>query len=157
MNNENDGGEIMKAYIRFCKYWHHESQRIKLADTASLLLRLWLGISILSLHGWGKFQKLLSDPTGFPDPLGLGVAISLGLAVWAEFTCSILIVVGFATRPALTQLMATMLVAFFFVHKAALSGPMSGEMAFIYLGGFIGLFVLGPGRLSIDHILLKRW
>jgi putative oxidoreductase len=147
----------MNAAQRFCKYWHHESQRLKLADAASLLLRLWLGISILSLHGWGKLQKLLSDPTGFPDPLGLGVAISLGLAVWAEFFCSMLIIAGFATRPALTQLMATMLVAFFFVHGAALSGPMSGEMAFTYLGGFTALFLLGPGRLSIDHMLIKKW
>lgn len=147
----------MNAYIRMCKYWHHESRRIKLADAAALMLRLWLGISMISLHGWGKFQKLLADPSGFPDPLGLGVAISLGLAVWAEFFCSALIIVGFATRPALTQLMATMLVAFFFVHGAALSGPMSGEMAFTYLGGFTGLFILGPGRLSIDHMLLRKW
>ncbi len=111
---------------------------------------------MLALHGLGKFQKLLSDPAGFPDPLGIGVALSLGLAAWAEFFCSLLILVGFATRLALTQLMATMLVAFALVHGFALSGPGNGELAFVYLGCSVGLFILGPGRLSIDHLMLRK-
>ncbi len=149
-------GNTMNAIIRFCRYWHQEAMRLKLADNASLLLRLWLGLSMITLHGWGKLSKLMTDPTGFPDPLGVGVVLSLGLAAWAEFICSLLIIIGFATRLALTQLMATMMVAFFFVHGAALLGPMSGEMAFIYLGAYTGLLILGPGRISLDHLMLKK-
>lgn len=146
----------MKAVLRFSRYWHQEARRLKLADTAALFLRLWLGGSMLTLHGWGKFQRLLNDPSGFPDPLGIGVALSLGLAAWAEFFCSLLVVVGFATRLALTQLMATMLVAYVLVHGFALSGPGSGELAFVYLGLSVGLFILGPGRISLDHLLLTK-
>lgn len=151
-----DEAAMMKKILRFCRNWHQEARRLKLADSASLFLRMFLGLTMIVLHGWGKFQKMLADPSGFPDPLGIGVALSLGLAVWAEFFCSLLILVGFATRLALTQLMATMAVAFFLVHGAALSGPASGELAFAYLGAFLGLFILGPGRLSLDHLMLRK-
>jgi putative oxidoreductase len=43
-----------------------------------------------------------------------------------------------------------MSVAFFLVHKMALKGPMSGEMAFIYLAGFVTVLLAGPGRFSVD-------
>lgn len=145
----------MNRIMSFCRHWHQESKRVKLADWASLLLRIWLGAAMITLHGWAKFQKLLTDPSGFPDPLGIGVVLSLSLAVWAELFCSALLIVGLATRLALTQLMATMSVAFFLVHGAALSGEMSGELAFIYLATFTGLLILGPGRISIDHLLLR--
>jgi len=36
------------------------------------------------------------------------------------------------------------------VHKVEFSGAHSGELAFIYLGGFISIFLAGPGRFSID-------
>jgi putative oxidoreductase len=32
-----------------------------------------------------------------------------------------------------------------------LSGDHSGELAFIYLGGFVALFFAGGGRLSLDQ------
>jgi len=41
-------------------------------------------------------------------------------------------------------------VAFLFVHKLALKGQGSGELAFIYLAGFVTLFIAGPGRFALD-------
>ena len=43
-----------------------------------------------------------------------------------------------------------MSVAFFVVHKAALAGPNNGELAFVYLGGFVTLIIAGAGRFSFD-------
>ncbi|MDX2227498.1 MAG: DoxX family protein [Verrucomicrobiae bacterium] len=129
------------------------------ADAGLLLLRLWLGLSMLLLHGVGKMQKLLAGgEIKFADPLGIGIRNSLMLAVFAETLCAAALIVGLATRLALTQLIATMAVAFFIVHKMQLAmGPGSGELAFIYLGGFLTLLVAGPGRFSLDFLVLNHY
>ncbi len=117
-------------------------------DVGSLILRVGLGSAMMLNHGLGKLQSFSEKSGGFPDPLGVGSPMSMALAVFAEFFCSAAIIVGFATRLALTQLIATMAVAFFIIHGA---DPFSKkEMAFLYLVPFIALFLLGPGRISVD-------
>lgn len=117
------------------------------------ILRLWLGLSLLLLHGREKILKFSEMAGGFPNPFGLGSEISLGLAIFAEVVCAALIVVGAFTRLAAAVLVIQMATAFLLVHKLALSGPHSGELAFIYLGGFLVLLVAGAGRRSIDALL----
>ncbi|RYD17558.1 MAG: DoxX family membrane protein, partial [Verrucomicrobiaceae bacterium] len=63
-------------------------------DAALLLLRLWLGISMLALHGLPKLQKLIAGKHQFADPLGIGELPSLVMAVGTEFAGSILIILG---------------------------------------------------------------
>ena len=53
---------------------------------ALLILRVWLGGSMLALHGWGKLQKLVKGDFSFGDPLHIGAAPTLVLAVTAEGT-----------------------------------------------------------------------
>jgi len=110
---------------------------------------------MLLLHGWPKVEKYASMSQGFPDPLGVGPAMSLSLAIFAEVLCALLLVVGLAARLAAITLVVTMAVAFFVVHGGALTGEGSGEMAFIYLAGFVALFIAGPGRHSLDHLILR--
>ena len=61
-----------------------------------------------------------------------------------------LLILGLFTRLAALGSAFTMGVAFFLVHKAQLSGPDSGEMGLLYLGGFVALFIAGGGRFSCD-------
>jgi uncharacterized membrane protein YphA (DoxX/SURF4 family) len=43
------------------------------------------------------------------------------------------------------------------VHHAVLRpGPESGELAFLYLAGFVGVLIAGPGRFSLDAVLGDR-
>ena len=116
-----------------------------------LILRLWLGLTMMINHGIPKLMHFNETAANFPDPLGVGAKISLGLAVFAEVGCSALLVVGFFTRMATLLLAITMGVAFFVVHKGALAmGPGSGELAFMYLAGYMTLLFAGPGRYSVD-------
>lgn len=119
-------------------------------DFALLVLRLWLGISILILHGLPKLKKFSSMAGGFPDPFGIGSKASLVLAIFGEVACAALLALGLFTRVASMGLVITMAVAFFSVHKGALSGSNSGELAFIYLAGFVTLFLAGPGQFAVD-------
>lgn len=115
-----------------------------------LLLRVWLGVSILVLHGWGKLQKLVAGDMSFGDPMGIGPAPTLVLAVLTEFACSILIILGYLTRFAALMLASTMAVAWAVSHQMKLSGPGNGELAFIYLGGFLTLLFCGGGKYGIE-------
>lgn len=126
-----------------------------LKNTGLLVLRIWFGLSMLVLHGWGKLVNHAELAQTFPDLFGFGPAVSAYLAIMAEVFCAALVVVGFATRLALIPLIITMGVAFFIAHGGALTGENSGELAFMYLGGYIALLLAGPGRFSVDHHLCR--
>ena len=100
-------------------------------DLALLVLRVWLGLSMLVLHGWDKLTKFESMAGSFPDYFGIGSQASLALAVFAELVCAALLVVGLFTRFAALSLAITMAVAFFLAHEGQLRGAGSGETAFI--------------------------
>ncbi len=119
-----------------------------------LTLRLGAGLTMLS-HGWGKLTNFSKMSGSFPDPLGLGSStMSLALATFAEFGCSILIVLGLATRLAAIPLVTTMAVAFFIIHA---DDPWQvKEMAFVYLVVFGSLAIIGAGRFSLDAILSRK-
>jgi putative oxidoreductase len=128
-----------------------------LKNLGLLVLRVWLGLSMLLLHGWSKVEKYAGMSQGFPDPLGVGPAMSLNLAIFSEVLCALLLVFGLAARLAAIPLVITMAVAFFAVHGGALTGEGNGEMAFIYMAGFVALLIAGPGRYSFDHLILRAF
>lgn len=120
-------------------------------ELGQLILRGWLGLTMLINHGIPKLMKFNELAGNFPDPFGVGPKISLILALFAEVLCSALLVVGFYARFAALALAVTMGVAFIGIHKASLTpGPASGELAFMYLAGFLTLLFTGAGQYSVD-------
>jgi putative oxidoreductase len=121
------------------------------ADIGLLVLRLSLGFSMLILHGWVKLQGFSTMAPGFMRLFNIVPSnISLGMAIFAEVACSVLLILGLFTRFAALMLAFTMAVAFFIRHEAALSGPGSGELAFVYLTGFVALVFAGGGKYAAD-------
>lgn len=118
-----------------------------------LLLRVIVGVFMMT-HGFGKLKMLLGPgEIQFADPIGIGLELSLILAVFAEFFCSILLILGLGTRLAAIPLMITMLVAGFVVHAA---DPFQvKEFALLYGVVFTSLFITGPGKYSLDYWLSK--
>jgi putative oxidoreductase len=119
-----------------------------------LLLRLTIGIFMLT-HGSGKFVKLvMEDPVIFSDPLGVGIRTSLSLAVFAEVICSILIILGLATRLAPIPIIVTMLVAIFIVH---MNDPFrKKELPGLYSVLCLSVAIAGAGKYSIDYYIFNR-
>jgi putative oxidoreductase len=120
------------------------------------LLIARVGIATLMLtHGISKMTMLLADaPVQFIPIMGMSAELSLGLAVFAEVICSILILVGFASRLATIPLIITMLVAVFFVHAADPFTKM--EAGLHYLLVYVVLLVAGSGKYSIDYLLNRK-
>ena len=123
-------------------------------DIVLLIVRLFIGFAMLS-HGFPKLQTLLEGgDIKFFDFLGLGPTISLGLTVFAEFICSIFLILGLFTRITVGFLMFTMIIAGFVVHG---SDPFEKrEVSLLYLSVYALVMTLGAGRFSIDGMIEKR-
>lgn len=127
---------------------------LKATDGALLFFRATISILML-IHGVPKLLQLFSDAEiQFADPIGLGMTASLALAVLAEFICSILLILGLATRIAAIPLIITMLVAVFIIHMP--DGWSKQELPTLYTLGYILLLITGPGKYSLDHYFMNK-
>lgn len=128
---------------------------IKTSDTsftlATLILRVGLGTLMLMNHGLNKLMHYGENSSKFADPFGITPEISLALTVFAEFFCAAFLIVGLFTRLAVIPLIIAMCVALFYGHKGEIFGD--GEMATLFLTGFIAIFLLGPGKVSLDRFI----
>jgi putative oxidoreductase len=129
------------------------SEDSDLTSMALLVTRLWFGLAMLFNHGLDKFAHFKDMVGSFPDPLGLGQEASLVLVIFAEVIGSLLLAVGLFTRVAAAVLVIDMFVAFLMVHKAGMSG---GELAFLYLAGYVMLVIAGGGLFSLDTIAFSQ-
>jgi putative oxidoreductase len=141
----------MNAFLKFLRLEFLPQS----TDVGLLVLRLWLGVSLLVLHGWTKLANFAQMSGKFADPLGIGTSTSLSLAVFGEVVASLFLALGLFTRFAALSSAAVMSVAFFLVHQGVLKGPKGGELAFIYLAGYVALLIAGGGRFSLDAKLGK--
>jgi putative oxidoreductase len=113
-----------------------------------LLLRIVFCGAMIYGHGLGKLNKLIAGNFKFSDPIGIGEAPTLFLAVFSEFVAPIFILIGFKSKFFSFFPAATMFVAAFVVH---LSDPFSRmEKAILFLAVFVFFMISGPGKYSID-------
>jgi len=124
-----------------------------LTSMALLVARLWFSLAMLFNHGLDKFAHFKDIVGTFPDPLGLGQEASLVLVIFAEVLGSLLLAVGLFTRVAASVLVIDMFVAFLMVHKSAMT---SGELAFVYLAGYVILVIAGGGLFSLDTVAFSK-
>jgi len=134
-------------------------------DIGLLIARVGIGLSMALLHGYGKL-------TGGPETwerIG-GQMQNFGIdflpafwgfmAMFSEFFCSILLILGVLFRPAATLLAITMFVAA--VRHLSLppdaegAGFAGASHALEFLTVFVALFFTGPGRLTIAALLKKK-
>lgn len=123
-------------------------------DTALLFSRLLFGATMLIAHGLPKLMSFSQRMNTFPDPLGVGSSLSLGLTIFAEVLCAGLLALGLFTRWVSGPLAVTMAVAAFIVHAG---DPWhKKELAFVYMVGYIICGLLGSGRFSLDFVIRKK-
>jgi putative oxidoreductase len=119
-----------------------------------LVLRIVIGCFML-VHGYPKLEKLMAGgEIQFADPIGVGVILSLILAIFAEVFCSVLVILGFGLRLAVIPLMVTMLVAIFIVHVP--DGFQKQELPAHFLLVYFFLLLSGSGKYSVDYFISNR-
>jgi putative oxidoreductase len=125
------------------------------SDAGILILRICAGLSLFLKHGWEKLSGYSTMVQHFPNPIHIGAHASLAFALLSDGICSILIVLGLATRPAATIILINLLTVFFLVHHAAFFTNQHVELVWLYIAAFAAIFVTGPGRFSIDFHLWR--
>jgi putative oxidoreductase len=133
-------------------------------DVGLLIIRVGIGVLMLTFHGYGKMTGGPETWTwvgGSMKNLGITFApVFWGfMAAFAEFVCSILIILGAAFRPATALLAFTMFVAMLMHLNLPADNPNSGldgashamELFVVY----VGLMFAGPGRYAFGLILRR--
>ncbi|MCK0131367.1 DoxX family protein [Flavobacteriaceae bacterium F08102] len=121
---------------------------MKNKQIAFTLLFLRVGFSMMMLtHGIPKLGLINAAPLKFPDPLGVGMFISLLLALIGEVVCPILIIVGYKVRWTVIPVIITMLVALFLIHWE--DDFATKEKAILYAIAFIAIGLSGGGKYAI--------
>ena len=118
---------------------------------AMLLLRVAVGV-LVAHHGFGKLTHFNEMKEHFMNFMGLGSTLSLGLDIFAEFFCSVFLVLGLFTRLAVIPIIIVMLVAFVKVQHSDL---FVGEKEVLFLISSIVILFCGPGRISVDGMVNK--
>ncbi len=117
-----------------------------------LLARIFFAGLLIYNHGLNKFLELwpfndvaISDR----DLFGLGALASVILFVLGEFLAPIFVLIGYKTRIFSLFPIITMFFAIVLVHSDMPFG--TWEKALLFLVGFLMIFLMGPGKYSIDR------
>lgn len=147
-----------KSFSIFARKFHNPMKRLfstRYTDNAisisMLVLRVALGMMMMVSHGYPKLMTFAQKSGSFPDPFHIGHMPSMAMAIFAEFFCSVLLMLGLLTRFACIPLIVTMCVALFVSHNGEIFG--AGEKAAVFLVGFIAILFVGPGKVSLDKVI----
>ncbi len=122
-----------------------------LNDVVFIGLRSAIGV-IFIVHGIGKFNPGFAD---FLSNIGLPPEMQIPIAL-AELVPGILLVFGVFSRLSASLLCIIMLGAIFHVKGAqSLTGDGGVELDLILLASSLVIMIVGPGRISLSHIIKK--
>ena len=113
-------------------------------STAMLLLRLGIGILMMA-HGYDKLLHFSKIQDTFLNFLGMGSTISLVMVVFAEFFCSLFLILGLFTRLSAIPLIIATCVMVFKAHHSDIFGD--GEHASLYLISYLVILFVGQSGL----------
>ena len=118
--------------------------------SVGLLVLRAAALSLFLKHGLEKLTGYSTMVQHFPDPIHIGAHAGLAFALLSDGICSVLVMIGLATRPAAAVILINVLTAFFLVHHAAYFSNAHVELVALYIIIFATLLVTGPGRFSVD-------
>ena len=133
-------------------------------DLGLLLIRVIIG-TLMAFIGYEKlihFDELVVDEFWAKNVsfLGMTGGVPLFLTIFAEFFCSLFLILGLFTRFSLFVLMFCM--GYIFMVIFPMSIVDKGENgyhfndAFVYFIIYLGLFFSGPGKYSLDKKLFQK-
>ena len=132
-------------------------------DFGLLIIRLIIGL-LMAFYGFEKmthFNEMAASDFWMKNVnfLGFSSKISLGLTIFAELGCSILLILGLFTRISLFFLMFCMAWIFLVIFPLSIldkgdNGYQFND-AFVYFMIYLGLFFTGSGKYSLDSKLFE--
>lgn len=133
-------------------------------DLGLLLIRVVIG-ALMAFIGYEKlihFNEMANSDFWAKEVsfLGMKGAVPLALTVFAEFFCSLLLIVGLLTRLSSFILLFCMAYIFLVIFPGSMisNGEHGVEFntAFTYFVIYLGLFFTGAGKYSLDAKFLRK-
>jgi len=124
-------------------------------DAGLLALRVAGVLPLLLKHGLEKVFTFSAMAAHFPDPLYIGRLHSLLFAMLSDAICTVLLILGLATRWAALVCLINLGVAWAFVHHFQFFGRGAdhGEVMVVYMAIMLTLLLAGAGKYSMDALL----
>jgi putative oxidoreductase len=148
-------------------FFHHSCAQCAVAGVwlqalFLLVVRLYWGWQF-AMTGWGKLHNL-AKVTAFFTSLGIPFpGLNAPFVASLEFAGGLLLILGLASRPIALLLTGNMLVAYLTADREALfaifsdPGKFYAAAPYTFLFAVIIVLLFGPGPISLDRLLLKRW
>lgn len=132
----------------------------KVAWFPPLLARVTVGYVFVE-SGWGKLHNL-DKVVEFFQSLGIPAAsLQAPFVAGTELVCGALLFVGLMTRLVSIPLIGTMVVAILTAKREELVGggfsALTGMTEWLYIVLLVWLVFTGGGKVSVDHVLKKKF
>ncbi len=132
-------------------------------DMGLFLLRIAVSLAMIfyGFHKLTHFTEMAKEDFWVKEVnfMGKGGTVSLALTVFAEFFCSLFVILGLCTRISLLPLLFCMgyIVAIVDKYEIVSAGKHGYELnhAFFYFIIYFVLLLSGPGKWSIDRLISK--
>lgn len=133
-------------------------------DLGLLFIRIIIGV-LMACYGYQKlihFDEMVASDFWAKEVsfLGFTGTVPLALTVFAEFFCSLLLIVGLFTRLSLIPLLICMGYIFGVMGGMEIvhSGDNGTEInnAFVYFVIYLALFFTGAGKYSLDYLIVSK-
>ena len=122
-----------------------------------LFLRLFVGIMLMQF-GIRQLYNFETTKEIFPSVMDMGSEATLVLMICIEIGCSVFIMFGFLTRLMTIPPVVAMIMAEYNLLKGynvsyMIDWHQPGYVPIMFLGIFMFLILVGPGKISVDYFL----
>ncbi len=146
--------------IEFLKKFYFRTTGYSYTNLGRLFLRLFTGVMLLQF-GVRQISHFASMSEVFPSVLGLSPTACMTLMIIIEIGCSIFIMCGFLTRLSLLPPIVAMVIAEVYLLGHIKTGEVFYQLDWqqpaylpiMFLGIFLFLLIVGPGKISVDYFL----
>ena len=121
-------------------------------NAGMFILRVGCGILLFN-HGYQKITHFSNTADHMPALFGLSGTIKASLVIFAEFFCTLLVMLGLFTRLACVPIVISLGIAVFKAHNMDVFGQ--GQAATLFLVAFAAILIIGPGKASVDGMIGK--
>lgn len=140
-----------RLYVKSCGYSYTHMGR--------LFLRLFVGLMMLQF-GVRQIIHYQDYATSFPSVMGMTPDVALTVLIVIEIACSLFIMFGFLTRMMIVPPFIAMICAehhllhcFGGTMPYELNWDQPGYVPIMFLGIYMFLLLVGPGKISVDYFL----
>ena len=119
-----------------------------------LIFRIALSLQLMIVHGLKKIGIGVEEAEKIPNPVHLPEWLNNLFGISSNLFFPVLVIFGLFTRIAVLPILAVTLSGYFILHW---NDPLLvSDMPFMYSLAFLLLFVIGPGKYSIDNSINKK-